>query len=120
VDEDPVTPCLEPLGLAQVREPSPGQHEGVLQRVLGQARVAQDPVRDGVERVAHLVHQDRERLAVAPPGLLDQVRVHVASGRPAGRSGASTHYDGRLIGKRSVERGTGLPRDGRPVGTWDD
>ena len=44
VDEDPMDPGLEALGLPQVRDPAPGEHEGVLQRVLGETRVAQDPV----------------------------------------------------------------------------
>ena len=55
----------------------PGEHEGVLQGVLGEARVAQDPIGDGVERVADLVHQDCERLPIAPPGPLDQVSIHL-------------------------------------------
>ena len=76
VDEDPVDPGLEALGLPQVRQPPPGEDEGVLQRVLGEPRVAQDPVGDRVERVADLVHQDGERLSVAPTGPLDEVSIH--------------------------------------------
>jgi hypothetical protein len=29
-------PGLEPLGIPQMRQPAPGQDEGVLQRVLGE------------------------------------------------------------------------------------
>ena len=70
-------PRLEVLRLPQVRDPAPGEHESVLQRVLGQTRVAQDPVSDGVERIADLVHQDGERLAITPTGLLDEVSIHL-------------------------------------------
>ena len=37
---------------------------------------------DRVERVADLVHQDGERLTIAPTGLLDEVSIH---DRPLGR-----------------------------------
>ena len=69
-------PCLESVGLPQVRDPAPGEDEGVLQSVLGECRVAQDPLGHRVERVADLVHQDGERLTVAPTGLLDEVSIH--------------------------------------------
>jgi hypothetical protein len=57
-------------------QPSPGKDEGVLQSVLGECRVAQDPLSHRVERVADLVHQDGEGLTVAPTGLLDEVSIH--------------------------------------------
>ena len=70
-------PRLEAVGFPQVRDPAPGEHEGVLQRVLGETRVAQDPLGHRVERVADLVHQDGERLTIAPTGLLDEVSIHL-------------------------------------------
>ena len=80
-------PGLEALGIPQVRQPAPGQDEGVLQRVLGEPRVAQDPVRDRVERVADLVHQDGKRLSVAPTGPLDEVSIHLDPSIRRDRSG---------------------------------
>ena len=77
MDEDPVEPGLEAVRFTQVRKPAPGEDQGVLQRVLGETRVAQDPMSDGVERVADLVHQDGERLTVALAGQLDEVSVHL-------------------------------------------
>ncbi len=68
-------PGLEALRVAKMRETPPGENEGVLQRVLGETRVAQDPEGDRVENVADLVHQDGERLSVAPTGLLDEVSI---------------------------------------------
>ncbi len=83
VDEDAMDPRLEPVRVPKMREPAPGKDEGVLQRVLGEARVAQDPEGDRVENVADLVHQDGERLSVAPTGLLDEVSIHPStSGGP--------------------------------------
>ena len=77
VDEDAMDPRLEPLGFPQVREPAPGEHEGVLQRVLGQTRIAQDPLSHREERIADLVHQDGEGLTIAPTGLFDEVSIHI-------------------------------------------
>jgi hypothetical protein len=77
VDEDPVDPCLEAVQIAEMRKSSPGEDEGVLQRILGQTGVAQDPVGNDVERVADLVHQDGERFAITRAGSLDEVSIHV-------------------------------------------
>jgi len=77
VDEDPMDPCLEAVRIPKLREPAPGEDEGVLQRILGEPWVAQDPLGDRVEAVADLVHQDGECFSVAPAGLLDEVSVHV-------------------------------------------
>ncbi len=75
VNEDPMDPRLEAICITEMREPPPGENEGTLQRVLGETAVAQDPVRDGVEDVTDLVHQDGERLAVAAAGPLDEVSI---------------------------------------------
>jgi hypothetical protein len=77
MDEDPVNPSLEAIDVPELRESSPGENEGVLQGVLGEAGIAQDPEGDRVERVADLVHQDGERLAVTPSGLFDEVSIHL-------------------------------------------
>ena len=82
-------PGLEAIWIAELREPAPGEHEGVLQRVLGEARVAQDPEGDRVERVADLVHQDGERLAISLTGPLDQVSIHLDP--PASQPGGRDH-----------------------------
>ena len=70
-------PGLEAVHIAQMRKPPPGQNEGVLQRILGQTGVAQDPVGNHVERVADLMHQDGERLPITRSGSLDEVSIHI-------------------------------------------
>ncbi len=94
-------PGLEPFRLPKFRQPAPGKDEGVLQRVLGEARVAQDPMSDRVERITDLVHQDGERLPIASPGLLDEVSIHLDPPVAAARWPRSTHYDGARSGERS-------------------
>lgn len=77
MDEDPVDPRLEAVRIPKLRKPAPGEDEGVLQRILGETRVAQDPLGDRIEAVADLMHQDGERLSVSPTGLFDEVSIHV-------------------------------------------
>ena len=74
-------PRFEPVGIPELGQSPPGEHEGVLQRVLGETRVAQDPVGDRVERVADLVHQDGERLAISPRARSTRSRSTSTSGR---------------------------------------
>src|SRR5258706_3242325 len=72
-----MNPGLEAVQIPELREPAPGEHERVLQNVLGETRVAQDPVGNGVQRIADLMHQDCERLSVAFPSPLDEVSIHL-------------------------------------------
>ena len=54
-------PRFEAIRFAKTWEPTPGDDEGVLQRVLSSPAVSQDPVRDRVENVTDLMHQDGEQ-----------------------------------------------------------
>jgi hypothetical protein len=54
MNQDPMEPGLEAVRLTQVRDPAPGDDDGVLQRVLGETGVAQDPVRDRVGRAPNV------------------------------------------------------------------
>ncbi len=73
-------PGIEAIGVSEVRQLPPGGDEGVLQRVLGQPGVAQDPEGHREQRIADLVHQAREGVSVATPGPLDYDSVHVDLG----------------------------------------
>jgi len=57
------------------------------------------------------VHQDRKRLPIAFPCPLDEVSIHLDLRIAAGKSAATTDYDGRLAPERSddgsVEGGSG-------------
>ena len=80
MDEDPEGPGVEAVDVPQMRELPPDGHEGVLQDVLSETRIAQDPPRDAEQGVAELVHQIRECLLVARPSPLDEVSVHLTLG----------------------------------------
>src|SRR6476646_6892492 len=94
-------PRLESVGFPKVWDPAPGQHEGVLQRVLGETVIAQDPLRDRVELIADLVHQDGERLTVSAAGLLDEISIHLDL-RGGPRVVRLALYDGVPCRKRSA------------------
>jgi hypothetical protein len=104
VDENPARPGVETLGIPEMRQLPPDGHEGVLQDVLGEARIAQDSSSDPEERVAGLVHQRRERLLVARASPLDEVSVHLTIGCEPGRMTRSTDDEGGITRYRSVDR----------------
>lgn len=76
VDEDPMKPRLEPIEVAQRRELTPHMDEGHLDGVLGQARVAEDPVGNEDAPVADLANQGAEGLLVALPCLIHDRSKH--------------------------------------------
>ena len=45
-DDDAVGPGVEPVRVAEGREVAPDRHEGLLDRILGGVRVAEDAARD--------------------------------------------------------------------------
>ena len=77
MDQDPSDPGFEPVRLPELGELPPGRDEGVLQGVLGQSGIAQDPEGDREQRIADLMHQDSERVTVTPTGEFDEVLVHL-------------------------------------------
>ena len=75
MDEDSEGPSLEAVGLSQVRELPPDRQQGVLQHVLGETGISEDPPGDAQEGVADLVHQICERVLVAGAGSLHHVSI---------------------------------------------
>ena len=93
--------------------------------VLGETGIAQDPEGNRVERVAYPVHQDSERLAVAPTGLVDEVSIHLGLRCVAAGVAAINPSDGGKSPERSAEQTIRserrfVPPRPRPtdVGTW--
>jgi len=64
VEDDAAEPLLEPVAVAQGRETAPGKHRGVVGRVLGLGRIAQDDARQAVARIEMPV-DERENSAAA-------------------------------------------------------
>ena len=77
VNKDPMDPGLETVWVSKLGQAAPGKHEGVLQRVLRESRIAQNPKCDRVERIADLMHQDGKRFTIGLTGLFDKLSVHL-------------------------------------------
>ena len=94
-DEDPVRPGLEAGRVAELRKVAPDAQQRLLRRILGEVDVAQDPVRDGEEPVAHADSKERECLFVAllRPG--HETRIHPFPSCGARFDALSQGYGGR-------------------------
>jgi len=64
VDEEAGQPGLEPIRIAEAGQLTPGDHQRVLDRVLGSFVVSQDPSRDPEQPVTAGASQDGECLPV--------------------------------------------------------
>ena len=86
VGQDTVEPAAEPVRIAEARQVTPGDHQRVLQRILGPVDVTKDPMRDREEAVAVQPNQVDERLLVAVLGRFDEIPIHptVRVGAPIG------------------------------------
>ena len=76
VDEEAMEPGVEPLGISQTPEVTPGSDQGVLNGVLGGIPVAEDPPRDRVQAVVCRNREGLEGLVVAPLRALDELGRH--------------------------------------------
>lgn len=74
--QDPVDPRIEALDVAETRQLSPGDHECLLDGILRQPEVAQDPVRDRQELITSRTCQAGERLFVSGSRSLDEGKLH--------------------------------------------
>jgi hypothetical protein len=76
MDKESCEPGVEPGRIAEARQLTPGDHERLLHRILGQADIAEDSLADRKEPVCTRANQDAEGLPVAAPSLLDEIAIH--------------------------------------------
>lgn len=69
-------PGVESVRIAEVRQVSPGDHQRVLQGILGPIDVAEDPLCDREEPVTPNADQVDVRLPIPVPCHLDEVTIH--------------------------------------------
>ncbi len=81
-----------------MREPPPREHEGALQRVLGQTRVAQDPVGDRVMPTTD-THPERRRLYFMDPATMTgaTAREFLPGNPPSGKLNADVSANGKQV-----------------------
>ncbi len=80
VQEDPVKPGIEAIGIAQGGQVAPASDERLLDGVLRTVRVPQDEPSRGVEATDRGACQQREGVMIALPCSLHEVSLHVALG----------------------------------------
>jgi hypothetical protein len=78
VDEKPMGPGLEPIGIPEARQMTPRVEQGLLGGVLGEARITQDPARQRMQGVADASDELVEGLFVVVPRSLDELALHVS------------------------------------------
>ena len=76
VDEEAVQPGVEALDVSKRRAAPPGEDERLLDGVLREPEIAQDPVRDREESITSPTCQAGERLFVSGSRSLDEGNLH--------------------------------------------
>ncbi len=69
-------PGVEPVRIAEARQVTPGDHQRVLQGILGPVDIPEDPLGDREEPVATRPDQGHEGRLVARLRLLDEIAIH--------------------------------------------
>ena len=69
-------PRVEPVRIAEPRQVTPGDHQRVLEGILGPVDIAEDPLRDREEPVAVRLDQVHEGRLVPSLRRLDEVAIH--------------------------------------------
>ena len=76
VDEQALEPRIEPVRIAEALQVTPGDHQRVLEGILGPIDVAQDPLGDREQPVGPNADQVDIRLPIPVPCRLDEVAIH--------------------------------------------
>ncbi len=76
VDDEALEPRIEAVRIADAPEVTPGDHQRVLEGILGPIDVAQDPLGDREESVGPRADQVDVRLPIPVPCRLDEIAIH--------------------------------------------
>lgn len=76
VREDAVHPGVESVRIAELRQVTPGDHQRVLQSILGPIDIPEDPVCNREQSIAARLDQVDERRLISSLGCLDEVAIH--------------------------------------------
>ncbi len=74
--EEALQPGIEAIRIAEAPQVPPGDHQRVLQSILGSVDVAQDPVGDREEPIGAGANQVDVRRLIAVPCRLDEIAIH--------------------------------------------
>ena len=77
IDQEAAQPGVEPIRIAEPAKVAPGDHQRVLQGILGSIDVAEDSMRDREEAVGTGADQVDKRRPITPCRRLDEVAIHL-------------------------------------------
>ena len=100
VDEEALEPRIEAVRIAEAPQVTPGDHQRVLEGILGPIDVAEDPLGDREEPVAPGADQVDIRLPIPVLRRLDEIAIHGSSPPRSRPSGAPSDSTGRSRGPR--------------------
>ena len=92
-DGEPVQPGVPCLGIAKSANVAPGQHERLLDRVLGAIRIPEDELGGAMQTASRRTHQLGECLVIAVPGSLHELDLHLVTAAGATEVAALTQYE---------------------------
>ena len=117
VDEQPMQPGVEPIRIAEPRQLAPGDHQRLLNGVLGSSDVSEDPLGDREHSVGRRPRENRERFAIPSLRLLDEVPIHRLSIPERSHDGRASRRMSRLNGRPfNPAAEAGIPDRGE---TWE-
>jgi hypothetical protein len=76
MNEESLQPRVEPVRIAEPSKVTPGDHQRILEGILGSIDVAEDPLCDREEAVGAGADQVDERLPVSTLSHLDEFQIH--------------------------------------------
>ena len=76
VDEEPAEPRVESVRIAESSQVTPGDHQSVLQGILGPIDVAKDPLCDPEETIRARTYERHEGSRVATLRRLHEIAIH--------------------------------------------
>ena len=114
VDEEALEPRIEAVRIAESPQVTPGDHQRILEGILGPIDVAQDPLGDREQPVTSVADQVDICLPIPALRRLDEITIHGSlplEGRPSGAPSDST---GRMEQRNvhssiPVTNGTAVP-----------
>jgi len=93
-DQDPGRPRLEPLRIAKAGQLAPGNDQGLLDRVVGEIDVPEDPSRGPEQPVGMGAHEDGEGVPITALSQFHEVAIHPGHRWCAPDVSASTRPEG--------------------------
>jgi hypothetical protein len=114
VREHAVDPGVESIRIAEARKATPGDHQRVLQGIVGSIDIPEDPMRDREEPITTRMDQVHEGILVTTLRRLDEIAIHRRS-VVLTSVGDVFHRDRGMVASPRWNSVRPVRRHGRPV-----